>query len=113
MAYKETVTQAEDRTWPVERQVILDNPHSGAPQATFSEFWRRTVGGQLVSEVPTGRALALAVGVEPVQIPLLDANDDPIPGQFITDHAIAQYLRCAYFHVARAADAAEQASGGQ
>lgn len=103
--YKATTGTSE--SWHAARQIVIDNPHAGRPQATFIEVERIAIDGQIVAEKPTGRPLSMIVDpASPRQIPVVDPEtDEPIPGQFVTDVAIGHLLRCAYLAEARAADA--------
>lgn len=101
--YNETTASAS--SWYAATQVIIDNPHNAPPTATFREVVRHAIGGQVVSEIPTGRPLSIVVGATPRSFPVCDPlTDEPVPGQFITDHEIGLMLRSVYLALAREAD---------
>ena len=120
--YKETATASEVKKWYALRQGVIDNPYNGIPQLTMYEVERTALDSNLISEKSTGRSLAVSVQSPGVLIPyinpetyeqILDAEGNPVEGQYFTDEQFAYFVACAYIYAAKLEDdkalAAEQA----
>lgn len=107
MKYREEVAEGQISTWRRARQIVLDNPHEGAPQATCYETD--------LTVLPNGEYVEKSVGNLThvmddlvLEIPLVDPDTlEPIATTF-TAGEFALMATSVYLFLARQRDGGQQ-----
>lgn len=111
--YSEKIEVSPVKRYRAAKVIQCFNEYDQPPRMRFVEVERITVNDQLVSETDTGRWLEVAVQSPGIKVPyidpltyeqILDAEGQPIEGQYFTDEQIAFAVACAYIYAAKEAD---------
>jgi hypothetical protein len=114
--YKESNVTGEVKTWRAMRQGIADNIYGLAPSFTMMEVDRTSLNDELISEKVTNRQLRMTSEDPNLKVPhidpltyeqVLDAEGEPIEGQYFTAQQFAYFTACVYIAAAKAKDIEE------